>query len=132
MIFTNVQKVLPVISDWLEAIKPDSELPDNPTNFFNEIRSQYKPDLPHSERVKAIGAEIPYVDEIVSKRWRECIRGNYTLQIWEQDCKLLEIPQIRKTWEEKIGRGFIINFLPLISTEGSRQVHLKVWVALRK
>lgn len=98
------------------------------------FRDLYEDDLFHDQRIKEIPAHLFYINEFVSKKAREIILLNMNHCVVEDEILLDEIPLWRTQLAEALlfpefGRGIIVNFLPFISPEGSRQLKVWAWVA---
>lgn len=104
-------------------------------NLVQELQQLFTDDLPHREREKLMPAHLFYVNDFVSKKFRETQLLNINHCVIEDEIFLNEIPEWRKKLDafldhEEYGRGFIINFLPFIQSEGSRKVKIWAWIAL--
>lgn len=100
----------------------------------SRFRDLYQDDLEHEQRLKEIPAHLFYINEFVSKKAREIILLNMNHVVAEDEILLDEIPLWRTQLAEALlfpefGRGIIVNFLPFISPEGSRQLKVWAWVA---
>ena len=99
-----------------------------------EIESLYVDDLPHEKRTESIPGDLYYVSEIVSKRVREMLHFGWSHCIVEDEILLEHIPFWRAQLQESLvlpdgNMGLLINFLPFISSEGSRTLKVWAWVA---
>lgn len=104
------------------------------TEWLKKFRALYQPDLPHDERMKEVPAHLFYVNDQVSKKAREISLLKLNHAVVEDLILLDEIPLWRTQLNEALlspefGRGLVVNFLPFISSEGSRKLKVWAWVA---
>jgi hypothetical protein len=118
----------------LQAPEPE-KIPVKELNaWITNFTKLYKEDVAHSERLKEIPAHLFYVNEFVSKKAREISLLNLNHCVVEDEILLDHIPlwrtQLRQALIcEEFGRGILVNFLPFLSPEGSRQLKVWAWVA---
>lgn len=98
--------------------------------WLEEFRPLYDLDVDHAERLKEIPPHLFYVNEFVSKKAREITLLKLNHLAVEDEILLDDIPLWRTQLKQALvspefGRGILVNFLPFLSSEGSR--HLKVW-----
>jgi len=98
------------------------------------LQNLYETDIPHEERLKEIPSHLFYVNEFVSKKARETNLLGLHHAVVEDEILLDEIPLWRTQLEEALsspefGRGLVVNFLPFLSSEGSRKLKVWAWVA---
>ncbi len=91
-------------------------------------------DIPHAERIKLMPSYVFYVNDLVSKKAREVSELKFNDCVVEDTVMLEQIPFWRAQLNNALhcpefGRGIVVNFLPLLSHEGSRSVKLWAWVA---
>ena len=84
--------------------------------------------------MESIPSHHSYVNEFVSKKAREIQLLNMNHCVVEDEALLDDIPLWRANLNEALnspefGRGILVNFLPLLSPEGSRTLKLWAWVA---
>ena len=99
-----------------------------------ELKSLYDEDLEHEARLAEVPPDLFYVNEFVSKKAREITLLKLNHTVVEDDARLDDIPLWRTQLNEALvspefGRGMVVNFLPLLSPEGSRSLKLWAWVA---
>jgi hypothetical protein len=94
----------------------------------------YTPDVAHEERLSEVPKHLVYVSEVVSKKAREvkllglndCVIED---QVLLDDIALWRTQLNEAMVMEEYGRGLVVNFLPFISSEGSRALNVWAWVA---
>jgi len=103
-------------------------------NWLPKLTALYCEDIGHEARLQEIPPHLFYVNEFVTKKAREIslLHLNYT--VVEDEIRLDEIPLWRTQLSEALlspefGRGIVVNFLPFLSSEGSRTLKLWAWVA---
>lgn len=102
--------------------------------WLEKFRSLHENDIPHEERIKEVPPHLFYVNEFVTKKAREIRLLNMNHCVVEDLIFLDEIPLWRTQLNEALlskefGRGIVVNFLPFLSPEGSRQLKVWAWVA---
>lgn len=102
-----------------------------PLDHFNSL---YSKDVNHEQRLVEVPAHLFYVNEFVSKKAREIHLLNLNHCVVEDDILLEEIPLWRTQLNEALlspefGRGIVVNFLPFLSSEGSRRLKVWAWIA---
>ncbi len=99
-----------------------------------ELAALYTEDLPHHERITVVPGDLYYVNEFVSKKVREIQALEWNHCLVEDDILLEQIPFWRAQLQQSLtlpdgNRGFVVNFLPFISSEGSKMLKIWAWVA---
>jgi len=102
---------------------------------LEQLQKTFILDIDHKSRTAKMPPALFYINEFVSKKFRETELLHLNHCVIEDEILLQEIPNWRKKLEQfldhpEFGRGFIINFLPFISSEGSRKVKVWTWIAL--
>lgn len=101
---------------------------------MDELNALYDQDLNHEQRLAEIPRHLFYVNEFVSKKAREISLLHLNHCSVEEEILLDEVALWRTQLNEALqaedfGRGMIVNFLPFLSPEGSRQLKVWAWVA---
>ncbi len=125
-------EILLQIKELLEKEKISVE---NSQSVLQNLRASYIDDLTHQERLKEMPTNLFYVNEIVTKKYRETVLKNIFHCVLEDEILLQEIPSWRMELDQFLnhkdfGRGFVINFLPFINSEGSSKIKIWAWIAL--
>lgn len=133
----RLPEVAPLLNNLSRAL--DEEEKQNPDeayfrDWLQKFRALYQADLPHEERMKEVPAHLFYVNDQVSKKAREISLLKLNHAVAEDLILLDEIPLWRTQLNEALlspefGRGLVVNFLPFISSEGSRKLKVWAWVA---
>jgi len=103
-------------------------------SWLPKLEALYLSDANHEERMLEIPPHLFYVNEFVSKRAREISLLGLNHTVVEDEILLDGIPLWRTQLQEALispefGRGLVINFLPFLSSQGSRSLKLWAWVA---
>lgn len=101
--------------------------------WLPKLESLFTADVGHEERMKEIPAHLFYVNEFVSKRAREVSLLSLNQTVVEDEVLLDGIPLWRTQLLEALvypefGRGIVVNFLPFLSSHGSKSLKLWAWV----
>jgi hypothetical protein len=101
---------------------------------INKLAALYSEDVGHEARLADVPAHLFYVNDFVSKKAREITLLNLNHCVAEAEARLDDIPLWRTQLNEALvcpefGRGMVVNFLPFLSSEGSRTLRLWAWVA---
>ena len=101
---------------------------------LEKLAALYSEDLAHEARLADVPAHLFYVNDFVSKKAREITLLNLNHCVAEAEARLDDIPLWRTQLNEALacpefGRGMVVNFLPFLSSEGSRSLKLWAWVA---
>lgn len=101
--------------------------------WLPKLESLFTPDVGHEERMKEIPPHLFYVNEFVSKRAREISLLGLNHTVVEDEVLLDGIPLWRTQLNEALvypdfGRGLVVNFLPFLSSQGSKSLKLWAWV----
>jgi hypothetical protein len=104
------------------------------TGEIEKLAALYTDDLGHEARLADVPAHLFYVNDFVSKKAREITLLNLNHCVAEAEARLDDIPLWRTQLNEALlspefGRGMVVNFLPFLSSEGSRTLRLWAWVA---
>lgn len=99
-----------------------------------ELEGMLTLDKNHEERLAEIPSHLFYVNEFVSKKSREIKILDLHSCVVEDEILLEEIPFWRTQLNEALvhhefGRGLLVNFLPFLSSEGSKNLKVWAWVA---
>lgn len=100
----------------------------------SELEKLLTVDKNHEERLAEIPSHLFYVNEFVSKKSREIKILDLHSCVVEDEILLEEIPFWRTQLNEALihqefGRGILVNFLPFLSSEGSKNLKVWAWVA---
>jgi hypothetical protein len=103
-------------------------------NWLVKLHSLYEEDVAHEERLRGIPPHLFYVNDMVSKKAREVELLNLNFCVVEDQILLDDIPLWRTQLNDALtspefGRGIVVNFLPFLSSEGSRTLKAWAWVA---
>jgi hypothetical protein len=101
---------------------------------IEQLTALYEEDVSHEARLADVPAHLFYVNDFVSKKAREITLLNLNHCVAEAEARLDDIPLWRTQLNEALvspefGRGIVVNFLPFLSSEGSRSLKLWAWVA---
>lgn len=101
---------------------------------IQQLTALYQEDVAHEARLADVPAHLFYVNEFVSKKAREITLLKLNHCVAEAEARLDDIPLWRTQLNEALvspefGRGIVVNFLPFLSSEGSRSLRLWAWVA---
>lgn len=102
--------------------------------WLPQFESLLQTDANHEERMLEIPPHLFYVNDFVSKRAREISLLGLNHTVVEDEILLDGIPLWRTQLQEALispdfGRGLVVNFLPFLSSQGSRSLKLWAWVA---
>lgn len=122
------------LASLLDTPEPADLTPPPLAAWLAEFNSLYEIDQPHEARVKSVPSHLFYVNDFVSKKAREIELLHLNHCVVEDMILLDEIPLWRTQLNEALysadfGRGIVVNFLPFLSSEGSRQLKIWAWVA---
>lgn len=122
------------IADLLE--RPEFKFQEGDPLFgkVEQLQGSLSQDLGHQERLKEMPSHLFYVNELVSKKAREVKLLGFNDCVVEDVILLDQIPFWRAQLLDALrspefGRGFIVNFLPFLSPEGSRSIRVWAWIA---
>jgi hypothetical protein len=102
--------------------------------WLPKLEKLFTHDVAHEERMKEIPGHLFYVNEFVSKRAREISLLGLNHTVVEDEILLEGIPLWRTQLQEALvfpefGRGIVVNFLPFLSSQGSKSLRIWAWVA---
>ena len=123
------------LADVLDKERPAESANTTVLNaWLPRLEALFEPDAGHEKRMLEIPTHLFYVNEFVSKRAREISLLGLNHTVVEDEILLDDIPLWRTQLQEALlspdfGRGLVINFLPFLSSEGSRSLKLWAWVA---
>jgi hypothetical protein len=126
--------VLDGIREILEHPQLQHHEGDDLQQKLDQLEATTLKDIPHAERIKLMPSYVFYVNDLVSKKAREVSVMKFNDCVVEDTVMLEQIPFWRAQLNNALhcpefGRGIVVNFLPLLSHEGSRSVKLWAWVA---
>jgi hypothetical protein len=123
------------LADLLDKESPaESVDPAKLSGWLPNLEGLFLADANHEERMVEIPPHLFYVNEFVSKRAREISLLGLNHTVVEDEILLDGIPLWRTQLQEALispafGRGVVVNFLPFLSSQGSRSLKLWAWVA---
>jgi hypothetical protein len=122
------------LAQTLEQNEPEAVSAAFLKDWLKNFESLYQEDVGHEERLRGVPPHLFYVNELVSKKAREVALLGLNFCVVEDLILLDDIPLWRTQLNEALvspefGRGLVVNFLPFLSSEGSRTLKAWAWIA---